>query len=346
MNYKKYLMAFALAMGGVVLSCTDESLYPLPYTTRTYAGYLRIYNLTSNVFNSNDLANSAFQGIFEVVDELYGDNTEKIEFYATFRRGTGVTSEVFVKEVLGSAFSAVPAPTYSEYKRATITITHAETEAALIASASASPPATWTSGLAGIVFPGAGLMAANDQIIYRWILVQKDGRRLSVLNPQGTNPLENTSSAPDVTSVWYAAPSQKTILITPLLATSWFGDYNLTQVANWSPNHSVALHQSSYPAYMNKVSFPNQVVTLKSLENGDCPTCTSTEREFTINYDPKGTGGTNTTIRINLENTRPGITGTGAPFAFTNLNAMGFPVGTTDANLGTVFVPLRNSTVD
>lgn len=322
-------MLFALFLGGVILSCTDESLYPLPYTTRTYAGYLRMYKQTTNVFDVNNLAASAFETIFEVVDEKFGDNLESVEFYATYRKGAGITSEVLVKTIPGTDFVAVPAPTYSQYRRATIRITQAETHAALL-TALAVPPATWTSGLAGIAYPVAGMVAA-DQVIYRWTMVQKDGKRLTILNPQGTNPLDNTSSNPDVTSAWYGAPSTKTITVRSLLASSWVGTYSLQQRANWSPAHSVALHLSSFPAYMNKVTFPTQTVTLAIPAGG-----LSTEREFTVSYR-----GTNVVMRINLEQTNPALTAAG----LATILGYGFPVGTTSALLGTVFVPLRNSTV-
>lgn len=328
MKYKKYTIILAFFMGGIVLSCKDESLYPLPYTSKTFAGYLRMYKQTTNVFDVNNLAGSAFETVFEVVDEKYGDNLASVEFYATFKRGTGITSEVLIKTVAGTDFAAVPPPTYSQYRRATIRITQAETNTALL-TALATPPATWTSGSPGIVYPGS--MIAADQIIYRWTMVQKDGKRLTILNPQGTNPLEDTSSNPDVTSAWYGAPSQKTITVRSLIANSWVGTYSLQQRANWSPAHSVALHQSSYPGYMNTVTFPNQTVTLSIPAGG-----LSTEREFTVSYR-----GQNVVMRINLEQTNPGITAAG----ITTLLGFGFPAGTSNANLGTVFAPLRNSTV-
>ena len=337
MNYKKHTIIFALFIGGIVLSCKDESLYPLPYTSRTYAGYLRMYKQTTSVFDVNNLAGSAFETIFEVVDEKNGDNLESVEFYATFKRGAGITSEVLVKTIPGTDFTAVPEPTYSEYKRATIRVTQAETHAALLLAPpppAPVPPATtsmWTSGSVGIAYPGS--MVAADQVIYRWIMVQKDGKRFTILNPQGTNPLEDTSSAPDVTSAWYGAPSQKTITVRSLIPSSWVGTYSLQQRANWSPAHTVALHQSSYPAYLNQVTFPTQTVTLSIPAGG-----LSTEREFTVSYR-----GSNVVMRINLEQTNPNISSAGAA----TLVGYGFPVGTTNTSpLGTVFVPLRNSTLN
>ena len=61
-------------------------------------------------------------------------------------------------------------------------------------------------------------------------------------------------------------------------------------------------------------------------------------------------------MRVNFEQTRPGLTGigngnTGQPAINNSLVPWGFPGSTTDntaatSNLGTVFVPLRNSTVN
>jgi hypothetical protein len=70
------------------------------------------------------------------------------------------------------------------------------------------------------------------------------------------------------------------------------GTYNLTQNAIWSPNHSVDLHASSYPASLNQILFPNQTVTLSVPTGG-----LSTERVFTVTYR-----GQPVTLRVNLEN--------------------------------------------
>jgi hypothetical protein len=288
MNIKKYIMLMALFIGGLSMSCRDESLYPLPYNDRTVGAYLRMYVVTSNIFDLNDLANSAFDAIYESVDENGGTNLDRVEFYASFRRGTGLSSEVLVKTISGSDFAPVPEPTYSEYVRARIKITANETLTAL-ASAPA-PPATWPSGSVGLAYPGT--LIAADQIVYRWQMVLKDGRKFSVLNPQRTNVAENNNTPNITTGQFYSAPFTYTIVARSLIAGSWIGDYALTQIAIWSPNHSVALHASSFPAYMNQVLFPNQNVTL-SIPSGGL----STEREFTVNYR-----GSNVKMRINLEN--------------------------------------------
>ncbi len=338
MNYKKYTALFSLVLLGIALSCTDESLFPLPYNARTVAGYVRMYKVTSNSFDINNIANSAFETIYEPVDEKNGGNLATIEYYASLRRGTGVTGEVLVKTVDNSGFVAPAQPTYSIYTRQLIRITAAETLAAL-QTAPATPPSTVQAGLwplGGTFIAPPAAYAAADQIVYRWVMVLKDGRRWSVTNIQGTNPaIEINNSTNLATGVFYNAPSQRTITVRSLLANSWVGTYGLKQVSIWSPNHSVSLHQTAFPAYMNQVLFPNQVVTLSVPAGG-----LSSEREFTVTYR-----GSTVTMRINLESTSPGLSaGTVGIMNTAPPNGLGF-TGATTANLGTVFVPLRNSTL-
>jgi len=279
----------ALLVMGLGIACRDESLYPLPYNERVVGAYLRMYSITSNVFDLNDLNNSGFDVDYEMVDEANGDNLQEIEFYVSMRRGTGVTGEVLIKTVPGSSFAAVPEPTYSEYKRARIRITANETLAAL-ASITAVPPATWPSGSAGLVYPGS--VIAADQIIYRWQLVLKDGRKFSVLNPQRTNVAENNNTPNITTGQFYSAPSTYTVSVRSLQVGAWTGNYTLEQTEIWSPAHSVALHSTSFPASLNQVLFPTQTVTLAIPSGG-----LSTEREFTANYR-----GSSVKMKINLEN--------------------------------------------
>lgn len=289
MKLKKYTWLMALFVMGLGVACRDESLYPLPYFDRTVGAYLRMYSITSNVFDLNDLANSGFDVEYEMVDEANGDNLQEIEFYVSMRRGTGVTGEALIKTVPGSNFAAVPEPTYSEYKRARIRITANETLAAL-ASITAVPPATWPSGSVGLVYPGS--VIAADQIIYRWQIVLKDGRKFSVLNPQRTNVAENNNTANITTGQFYSAPSTYTLQVRSLQAGAWTGNYQLDQTEIWSPSHSVALHTTSFPASLNEVLFPSQTVTLAVPAGG-----LSTEREFTVNYH-----GSSVKMKINLEN--------------------------------------------
>jgi hypothetical protein len=289
MKLKKYTLLLALITLGISMSCRDESLYPLPYNDRTSGAYLRMYSIASNIFDLNNIAASAFDVDYEMVDENGGANLQEVEFYASFRRGTGLTSEVLVKKIPGSSFAPVPEPTYSDYRRSRIKITANETLTAL--ASAAAPPATWPSGSVGIALPGT--LANADQIIYRWQLVMNDGRKFSVLNPQRTNISEANNTPNITTGQFYNAPSTYTMVVRSLLAGSWVGTYNLQQVALWSPNHSVALHQSSFPTSLNQVLFPAQTVNLAVPSNG-----LSTEREFTIT----GYRGQSVKMRINLEN--------------------------------------------
>lgn len=289
MKFKKYTWLMALFIMGLGIACRDESTYPLPYNERVVGAYLRMYSITSNVFDLNNLANSGFDVTYEMVDEANGDNLQEIEFYVSMRRGTGLTGEALIKTVPGSDFADVPEPTYSEYKRAHIRITATETLAAL-ASISAAPPATWPSGSAGLVYPGS--VIAADQIIYRWQIVLKDGRKFSVLNPQRTNVAENNNTPNITTGQFYSAPSTYTVVVRSLQASAWTGTYQLDQTEIWSPAHSVALHASSFPASLNEVLFPSQTVTLAVPPGG-----LSTERQFTVTYR-----GSSVTMRINLEN--------------------------------------------
>jgi hypothetical protein len=339
MNYKKYALVFAFILMALGMSCRDESLYPLPYDDRVTGAYLRMYKITSNVWDLNDLNNSAFETIYEAVDEQYGDNLENVEFYASFRRGNSVTSEVLIKTIPGTDFAAVAEPTYSEYKRSNIRITANETLAALAAGASGTPPTTWTSGLTGATYPFTPAIQAADQIIYRWVMVLKDGRKFTVLNPQGTNPGENNNTPNITTGQFYSAPSTFTLTVRSFPAGAYTGAYALRQVAIWSPSHSVELHQIGYPSYLNEELFErDQTVTLARPSGG-----LSTEREFTVKYK-----GQNVSMRINFEPTTLGLTGAGGTAAIANslINNYGFPMGTTNGNLGTVYVALQNSTVD
>jgi hypothetical protein len=369
MKLKIYSLIVVLLVITAGVSCTDEDKYPLPYNDRTPGAYLRMYQVTSNVFDLNDLANSAFEAIYEPVDENGGNDMASIDFFVSLRRGSDLTEEVFLKTIPASVFTAVPEPTYSEYKRANIRITAAETLAALqTITADPDGDGSDTNGngqlgdddcphcvpLKGLYnFTAAGAYAAGDVINYRWEMVMTDGRRYSVANPQTSvnrdfaNPL-TTNGTPNVTTgQFYSSPFLYQITCRTLIPGSWVGTYTLHQEAIWSPNHSLTVHQESYPDNLADILFEDQTVTLAVPAGG-----LSTEREFTVNY--RGNAGV--TMRINLEQTRPGFsgpTGNGTTSADINehLIQMGFAAGTNDlaaasSNLGTVFVPLRNSTVD
>lgn len=285
------------------LSCTDESLYPLPYNDRTTGAYLRIYKQTSNVFDLNNLAESAFEAIFEPVDENKGNDLERIDFFVSHRRGTDLTPEVFVKSVNADIFQSVPQPTYSVYKRATVRVTANEALTALQTITTdpdgdgVTPPICQACvPLKGLsAFPGS--FANADQVNIRYEMVMKDGRKFSVANPQSTvNPAfannATANSTPNITTgQFYNSPFVVIMTVRSLTANSWTGTYNLSQVALWSPSHSVALHGTAFPSHLNRTLFATGTVTLSKPAGG-----LSTEREFQVNYR-----GQNVTMRINLE---------------------------------------------
>jgi hypothetical protein len=307
MNRKLYSALLFVSLLGINFSCKDESLYPLPYGTQDTSGFLRVYKLTSNIFDITDItsnsgASTGFEGTYEIVDNSGGNEMQEVEFYVSHRRGSALTGEVLIKKIQPSAFTAVASPTQSSYKRANIRISFTETQTALLTLT--DPDGTGPL----VAYPGS--VAIADQLIYRWVLVMKDGRRFSVANPQGTNPLENNTTANIATQPFYNAPYSVSVPIRSLTAGSWVGTYSLTQSAIWSPAHSWDFH-ANYPAYMKSILFPDQTVTLSTVSGG-----LSTEREFQVTYR-----GQTVKMKINLE---PPASGTA----------------------GVVSVPLQNSTVD
>jgi hypothetical protein len=266
MKLNKFITFTAILMIVIGIGCRDKGLYPLPYDDREVGAYIRLYSQTSNVIDLNDLANSGLDATFEAVDENGGQNIQEFRILVSHRRGASLSGEVAVKTIPGASFVKVTEPTFSEYTRAKVRVTANETLAAL-ASASG--------------FPGA--FAAADQVIYRGVMVLKDGREFT-----------STNTTPNITGgQFYSASFVYTLTVRALTRSSWIGSYRLTQNAIWSLNHSAALHASpQFPAYLNQVLFPNQTVNL-SIPSGGL----STERQFTVNYR-----GQNVTLRINLEN--------------------------------------------
>jgi hypothetical protein len=289
MKFKRYSLFTALLLTVVGIGCRDKDLYPLPYDDREVGAYMRLYSQTSNVIDLNDLANSGLDAIFEAVDANGGNNLQEFRILVSHRRGAALSGEVPVKTIPGSAFSKAIEPTFSEYTRAKVRV-------------SASEALTALAGATG--FPGSFLN--GDQVIYRGIMVLKDGREFT-----------STNTTPNITGgQFYSASFVYTLTVrNQTTSSSWLGQYTLTQNAIWSLNHSAALHATpQFPAYLNQRLFPNQTVTLSIPAGG-----LSTERQFTVNYR-----GQNVTLRFNLE---PAPTGA-------------------SATAGTVFVPLQNSTVD
>jgi len=112
---KKIVFSVILGLVATVMSCRDESTYPLPYNDRNIGAYMRVVTLYSNVIDLNNLSGSALDGVFESVDEEYGELLESFDIVVSFRRGLAVSSEVPVKTVAASEFAPVAEPTYSEY---------------------------------------------------------------------------------------------------------------------------------------------------------------------------------------------------------------------------------------
>ncbi|MFM8914274.1 MAG: hypothetical protein ACKOE6_15365, partial [Flammeovirgaceae bacterium] len=134
-------------------------------------------------------------------------------------------------------------------------------------------------------FPGS--LANADQVIYRGVMVLKDGREFS-----GTNTTPNIAGGQ-----FYSASFLYTLTVRSQSPTSWLGDYSLTQTSIWSFAHSPALHATpQFPAYLNQRLFENGTVTLQIPTGG-----LSTQRQFTVRYR-----GQNVTFTFNLEPTPTG----------------------------------------
>jgi len=351
MNKNKFILSVLFALMVVAFSCKDESLYPLPYNDRTTSAYLRIYSQTSNILDIANLANAGLDAIYEPVDVNGGNDLASVEFFVSHRRGTNLTPEAFVKSVDASVFADVPEPTFSEYKRARIRVTGDEILTALRTLTAdpdgegldtngngrlgddECPRCVPLKGLApfirntSAIYPGGdanlapGNILAGDQVNIRYELVMKDGRRISVANPQTAvnpnTPLANIATAnstPNITTgLFYNSPFVVILTARNMLPATWVGNYNLTQTAIWSPSHSWDFHVN-YPQNLREILFPNQTVDLQPVPGG-----LTTERQFSVQYK-----GQTVTLKINLEHTPT----------------------TANPNLGTVFVPLQNSTVD
>lgn len=396
---KKYLLGILLVVLVLIMACRDESLYPLPYDDRTSAHYLRIYRATTNVFEFDDLPNSAFEFVFESVDSDKGRLLDSVIFYATFRSGsTGlITNEIRVKSVAASdmGFNFVPEPTYSEYLRsAPIRITYPEIHARLI-TLNVDPDGTpnpsdpeynpnctniYPNVCPAIAYPyGTGNIQLGDQIILRWKTVLKDERTYTVPNlhtvvsPSLGNVAEANMLSPNVTTgAFYNAPYQFTVTTRRMvnsgnINSAYIGDYRMIQVAVWSPSHTAA----EYYAAMSNSVYNNLV---RPFTFGNSPTDSS--QVVTLSKDPAQLPtvrllqckyrGEDITIPLNFEGVaNPGFTTAAAsvgalnwlsrpfptnPLAITNLNAWNTTIGMgmgsiSNANLGTVFVPLVNTNV-
>lgn len=264
---KKYLLLAVLSLVVLVMSCRDESTYPLPYNDRNIGAYMRVVTLNSNIIDLNDFANSGLDGIFEAVDEEYGDLLEEFEILVSYRRGITFSSEVPILKVAGSEFQKVPEPTYSEYKRKAIRI----------------PAQTAITALQGAATnPLVGNPIAGDVFNFRGIVKLKNGKEFS----------NNNTNINILSGQFYNSTFVYSLTVRAVLAGSWLGNHSLTQTEIWSPNHSAALHATSFPSYLNERLFPDQTVSLAIPSGG-----LSSQREFTVNYR-----GETSKVLINLEN--------------------------------------------
>lgn len=288
MKSKQIFTSFLVFALLLAVACRNKDLYPLPYDDREVGAYMRLYSLTSNIINLSDLNNSGLDGVFEAVDNNNGNNLREFRILVSHRRGSAVSGEVPIRSIPESDFAPVAEPTYSQYKRAKIRITANETLAAL-ASATG--------------FPGS--LANADQIIYRGVLVLKDGREFT-----------STNTTPNITGgQFYSASFVYTLTVRSQSPTQWLGDYSLVQTSIWSPAHSPALHATpQFPSYLNQRLFENGTVTLQIPSGG-----LSTERQFSARYR-----GQNVTVRFNLEPTPTGAVPTSGtifvPLQNTNVN--------------------------
>lgn len=364
MKFRKYTIYLLVSALALVIGCRDESTYPLPFDDRDTGHYLRIYSQSSTIWNREDLNASAFEAVFESIDPEKGRLLDSVSFYASFRRGATLTREVLVKRVPASAFNFafVPEPTYSEYLRsAPFRITASEVRSALQAQASTDPDGTG----ALVAYPAdAGLL--GDIFTIRWRTRTKDGQAYTVFNPQTTvNPafgnLAEANMTPNITrGQFYNAPYiisfpvSQTVTAAVTDLTPYTGNYRMTQVAIWSPNHNVALHLSNMPGnilkpflFGNSPTDSTQTVTINMVSGG-----LPSEREFTCRYR-----GSNVTLRISLEaglatGVNPDALATLTTAANANVppgnhtaRGLGFPAGTTTGNLGAVNVKLFNTGV-
>lgn len=364
MKFKKYTI-YALVSFALVIGCRDEDKYPLPFDDRTTGHYLRVYNISANIWNREDLANSAFEAVYESIDEEKGALLDSVSFYASFRRtGLGLTREVLVKRVPASDFdfAFVEQPTYSEYLRSVpYRVTATEVRNALQALASADP-----DGAGALVgYPADGGLF-GDVFTIRWRARTKDGQGYTVFNPQTTvNPafgnLAEANMTPNVTrGQFYNAPYiiaftvSETVTTAVTDPTPYTGTYRMSQVAVWSTNHTVGLHLQGMPGNLLKPFLfgssstdSTQVVTISTVPGG-----LPSERQLTCKYR-----GQDVTMRISLEaGLATGVNGDALATLTTATNAnvapnphtargLGFPAGTLTTNLGAVHVKLYNTNV-
>jgi hypothetical protein len=387
---KNIIYTFGLFLAALcIFSCEpNKELYPLPYDDRPTSSYLRVYKITSNVWDLDNLNASGFEAVYESVDKNFGADLDRAEFFATYRSGASsfITQEILIKTLTANemGFAKVAEPTVSDYLRsAPIRITANEVVAKLSTLTNdpdgiqGGPTDPKCNGIfpkvcPAIAFPGA--LAAGDRIIIRIKIYDKQGRGFTVNNPQITaSPsLGNTNEANITANLtggqFYNSPMLYTMLVRRTTTTgnpnAYTGTYRMTQVGRWAPDLATTPNNRqimrTYPqAWMRPFLFGNsatdstQTVTLSLVPNG-----MPSQRQLTCKYR-----GQDITMIINLEAEVAGVTGAGfsgtpTPAALVTMQTaalpstptapggLGFPAGTTNANLGAVFVSLANTGVN
>lgn len=386
MNKNTFYTFSIFIAAALVFSCEpNKDDFPLPFEDRETGSFLRVYKITSNVWDFDNLAGSGFEAIYESVDKNAGANLDRIEFYATHRSGaTGlITREILVKTLSAAdmSFAAVADPTYSEYLRsAPVKITATETLARLV-TLTTDPDGIVNGTTCTNIFPKVcpavafpGTLAAGDRIVFRLKIIDKQGRGFTVNNPQVTaSPsLGNANEAnvtPNLTGgQFYNSPMIYTTLVQRVTTTgnanAYTGTYRMAQLGRWPGDLATNANNRqiirTFPqAWMRPFLFGNsatdstQTVTLALIPAG-----LTSQRQLTCKYR-----GRDITMVINLESAVNGVTGAGytagaALAAVTTMatptlpstpllpGGLGFPAGTTNVNLGTVFVHLANTEVN
>ncbi|MBN8652080.1 MAG: hypothetical protein J0L67_11665 [Cytophagales bacterium] len=374
-NFRQYLVIGFLTVAALFTACEpNEDAYPLPYDNRDTGSFLRVISITSFSWDITDLANSGFEAVYESVDKNGGADLDRVEWYATYRSAGGqITDEVLVKTLTAQQMSLaeVSAPSGSEYLRSgPIRITAQETLDALN-TLTTDPDGTGCTGIfpdicPAVAFPGA--LNLGDRVVFRIKVYDKQGRAFTVNNPQVAaapklgNPNEANITANLTGGIFYSSPMIYTMFMQRPTdsgnADAYTGTYRMSQVARWAPDFATSTNNLQIlrtvpQAWMRSFVFgasatdSSQVVTLEKIPGG-----LPSERRFTCRYR-----GQTITMIINLERQVFGLTGAGlsaAGVATVNalpnpapptIGGLGFPAGTTNTNLGSVFVKLASTGV-
>lgn len=132
-NMKRYLNIYLFIGAMALLSACNKEQDPMGIKQATAGSYLRTISVTSNTFNTGDLANSNFGLVGEEWDEEKGGLLDHVTFSVLLTdnspdNGTLALDTAKVAEIPKSSFSV---NSTSGLLRATVTITADETLAAL-----------------------------------------------------------------------------------------------------------------------------------------------------------------------------------------------------------------------